>query len=166
MGKFKNSPCRYAKKIPWYIIVFAFSMYVIIYGLTNIGLTDWLIATMSPIVQGSLLNTSVLMGIVLSVLSNLFNNHPALMVGTITLTNLGLDPLSLKVAYLANVIGSDIGSLLLPIGTLATLMWMHILREGKIKFSWWQYIKVTIVVIPPTVIFTLILLYYWVTWLF
>lgn len=141
-------------------------MYVIIYGLTNIGLTDWLIATMSPIVQGSLLNTSVLMGIVLSVLSNLFNNHPALMVGTITLTNLGLDPLSLKVAYLANVIGSDIGSLLLPIGTLATLMWMHILREGKIKFSWWQYIKVTIVVIPPTVIFTLILLYYWVTWLF
>ena len=88
------------------------------------------------------------------------------MVGTITLTNLGLDPLSLKVAYLANVIGSDIGSLLLPIGTLATLMWMHILREGKIRFSWWQYIKVTAVVIPPTVIFTLILLYYWVTWLF
>ncbi|MCP1145110.1 arsenic transporter [Lysinibacillus endophyticus] len=162
----KIPPVDMLKKIPWYIIVFAFSMYVIIYGLTNIGLTDWLIATMSPIVQGSLLNTSVLMGIVLSVLSNLFNNHPALMVGTITLTNLGLDPLSLKVAYLANVIGSDIGSLLLPIGTLATLMWMHILREGKIKFSWWQYIKVTIVVIPPTVIFTLILLYYWVTWLF
>ncbi|SOC05374.1 arsenite efflux membrane protein ArsB [Ureibacillus xyleni] len=162
----KISPVDMIKKTPWYIIVFAFSMYVIIYGLTNIGLTDWLIETMKPMIQGNLLNTSVLMGILLSVLSNIFNNHPALMVGTITLTNLGLDPLSLKVAYLANVIGSDMGSLLLPMGTLATLMWMHILKDGKIKFSWWQYIKVTIIVIPPTTIFTLILLYYWVTWLF
>ncbi|RUL56869.1 MULTISPECIES: arsenic transporter [Lysinibacillus] len=162
----KIPPTDMIKKIPWYIIVFAFSMYVLIFGLTNIGLTEWLIATMSPMVKGSLLNTSVLMGVLLSILSNIFNNHPALMVGTITLTNMGLDPLSLKVAYLANVIGSDIGALLLPMGTLATLMWMHILKKGKIKFSWWQYIKVTLVVIPPTVLFTLVILYYWVTWLF
>ena len=74
--------------------------------------------------------------------------------------------LSLKVAYLANVIGSDMGSLLLPMGTLATLMWMHIVRKGNVMITWWQYIKVTIIVIPPTVLFTLVLLYYWVTWLF
>lgn len=141
-------------------------MYIIIYGLNNIGLTDWLIDFMRPMVSGSLLHTSVLMGVLLSVLSNIFNNHPALMVGTLTLTSMNLDLLSLKVAYLANVIGSDIGSLLLPMGTLATLMWMHIVRRGKVKITWWQYIKVTIVVIPPTLIFTLVLLYYWVTWLF
>ncbi|MGE7623346.1 arsenic transporter [Viridibacillus sp. NPDC096237] len=162
----KVPPNDMLKKTPWYIIIFAFSMYIIIYGLNNIGLTDWLINFMRPMVAGSLLHTSVLMGILLSVLSNIFNNHPALMVGTLTLTNMNLDLLSLKVAYLANVIGSDIGSLLLPMGTLATLMWMHIVRRGKVKITWWQYIKITIVVIPPTVIFTLIVLYYWVTWLF
>ena len=79
---------------------------------------------------------------------------------------MNLDLLSLKVAYLANVIGSDIGSLLLPMGTLATLMWMHIVRKGNVEITWWQYIRVTIVVIPPTLLFTLVLLYYWVTWLF
>jgi arsenical pump membrane protein len=162
----KVPPTDMLKKTPWYIIIFAFSMYIIIYGLNNIGLTDWLIDFMRPMVSGSLLHTSVLMGVLLSVLSNIFNNHPALMVGTLTLTNMNLDLLSLKVAYLANVIGSDIGSLLLPMGTLATLMWMHIVRRGKVKVTWWQYIKVTIVVIPPTVIFTLVILYYWVTWLF
>ncbi|GIP29796.1 putative arsenical pump membrane protein [Paenibacillus sp. J23TS9] len=162
----KIPPTDMLKKTPWYILIFAFSMYVIIYGLNNIGLTEWLIRMLQPIVSGSLLYASVLMGGLISILSNIFNNHPALMVGTITLTHMGLDPLTLKISYLASVIGSDIGSLLLPIGTLATLMWLHIVRKGGVKISWAQYLKVTIVVIPVTVLFTLILLSYWVSWMF
>lgn len=162
----KVPPTDMIRKTPWYILIFAFSMYVIIYGLNNIGLTQWLIRELEPIVSGSLLHASVLMGGLLSLLSNLFNNHPALMVGTLTLTNMGLDPITLKISYLASVIGSDIGSLLLPIGTLATLMWMHILKKGKVQISWGQYLKVTATVIPITVIFTLIVLAYWVSWLF
>ncbi|MCM3729866.1 arsenic transporter [Neobacillus cucumis] len=162
----KISPADMLKKTPWYIIVFAFCMYTIIYGLNNIGLTDWLIGFMEPIVAGSLLHASVMMGVLLSVLSNIFNNHPALMVGTLTLTHMKLSLLELKIAYLANVIGSDMGSLLLPMGTLATLMWMHIVRKGKVMISWLEYVKVTVVVIPPTVLFTLVVLYFWVSWLF
>jgi len=162
----KIPPTDMLKKTPWYIIVFAFSMYVIIYGLNNIGLSDWLIQFMKPLVTGNLLMASVLMGTLISFLSNIFNNHPALMIGTLTLTQMDLDVYTLKVAYLANVIGSDMGALLLPIGTLATLMWMHIIRKGGIKISWWEFIRVTIVVIPPATIFTLILLYYWVQLLF
>lgn len=162
----KISPVDMLKKTPWYILVFAFSMYVIIYGLHNIGLTTWLIHFMQPMVSGSLLHASVMMGVLLSLLSNVFNNHPALMVGTLTLTNMHLDPLTLKISYLANVIGSDMGSLLLPIGTLATLMWMHIVKRGKVKITWGQYVKITLLVIPPATIFTLVVLYYWVSWLF
>lgn len=162
----KIPPSDMLKKAPWYIIVFAFSMYVIIYGLNNIGLTDWLIQFMRPMVSGSLLHTSVFMGALLSVLSNIFNNHPALMVGTLTLIQLNLDMLSLKIAYLATVIGSDMGSLLLPMGTLATLMWMHIVRKGEVKITWLEYIKITLVVIPPATLFTLVILYYWVFWFF
>ncbi len=162
----KISPIDMLKRTPWYILIFAFSMYVVIYGLHNIGLTTWLIQFMAPIVSGGLLHASVMMGGLLSVLSNLFNNHPALMVGTLTLTNMGLDPLTLKISYLASVIGSDMGSLLLPMGTLATIMWMHIVKDGGIKITWRQYMKVTFVVIPPATLLTLVLLYYWVSWLF
>ncbi|MBD3921824.1 arsenic transporter [Paenibacillus sp. PR3] len=160
--KLRIAPTDIIRKIPWHILIFAFSMYVIIYGLHNIGLTDLLIKYLSPFAHGGLLHASIGMGVVVSLLSNLFNNHPALMVGTLTLTNMGLDPITLKISYLASVIGSDIGSLLLPIGTLATLMWMHILRRGKVKISWSDYLKVTILVIPLTVILTLIILTYWV----
>ncbi|MBN2909738.1 arsenic transporter [Polycladomyces sp. WAk] len=163
---FKISPTDMLKKTPWYIFIFAFSMYVIIYGLHNIGLTKWLIHFMQPMVSGSLLHASVMMGVLLSLLSNIFNNHPALMVGTLTLTNMHLDPLTLKISYLANVIGSDMGSLLLPIGTLATLMWMHIVKRGKVKITWGQYVKITLLVVPPATLVTLVVLYYWVSWLF
>jgi arsenical pump membrane protein len=101
------------------------------------------------------------MGTITAVLSNIFNNHPALMISTLALTEMGLDPLIMKTVYLANIIGSDIGSLILPIGTLATLLWMHILKKNKIKITWMDYIKVTLVVIPPTLIFTLLSLYLW-----
>lgn len=164
--RLKISPADMLNKTPWYIILFAFSMYVIIYGLHNIGLTQWLIQYLQPIVHGSMLKASFMMGSLVSVLSDIFNNHPALMIGTITLTQLGLDPLTLKVSYLASIIGSDIGSLFLPIGTLASIMWMHIVKNGKVKITWGDYLNATWYIIPITVAFTLIILAYWVTWIF
>ena len=162
----QTNPVDILKKTPWSILIFAFSMYVIIYGLNNIGLTQYLVTLCEPIVTQSLFNAGMIMGGLISVLSNLFNNHPALMIGTITLTNMGLDAITLKTIYLANIIGSDIGSLLLPIGTLASLMWIYILKRNVIKVSWKDYISVTVKIIPITVVVTLFLLYYWVQLVF
>lgn len=162
----RTNPMDILKKTPWHILIFAFSMYVIIYGLHNVGLTALLVQWCEPIVNQGLFQASFIMGGLVSILSNLFNNHPALMIGTITLTEMGLDPITLKTIYLANIIGSDMGSLLLPIGTLASLIWMDILRKNKIKVTWKDYLSITIKVIPITTIVTLILLYFWVQMVF
>jgi arsenical pump membrane protein len=162
----RTNPVDVLKKTPWHILIFAFSMYVIIYGLHNVGLTELLVELCEPIVNQGLFQASFIMGGLVSVLSNLFNNHPALMIGTITLTEMGLDPITLKTIYLANIIGSDMGSLLLPIGTLASLIWMSILRRNKIKVTWKDYLSVSLIVIPITTIVTLTLLFYWVQWVF
>ena len=162
----RTNPVDILKKTPWHILIFAFSMYVIIYGLHNVGLTALLVKFCEPIVNQGLFQASFIMGGLVSVLSNLFNNHPALMIGTITLTEMGLDPITLKTIYLANIIGSDMGSLLLPIGTLASLIWMSILRKNKIKITWKDYLSVSLIVIPISTIVTLTLLYYWVQMIF
>ncbi|CAG9623709.1 arsenic transporter [Sutcliffiella rhizosphaerae] len=162
----KVYPTDILKKTPWHIFIFAFSMYVLIYGLQNIGLTDLLVTILEPVVSEGLFYASFTMGALLTIFSNIFNNHPALMIGTITLNEMALDHITLKTIYLANIIGSDIGSLILPTGTLATLIWMHILRENKIKVSWASYISVTLKVIPATLVFTLLCLYYWVALFF
>lgn len=162
----KISPMDMFKKTPWHIFVFAFNMYVIIFGLQNIGLTTTLIYYLEPFVSSSLLHASFIMGTLTAVLSNMFNNHPALMIGTLAITEMGLDPLTVKTIYLANIIGSDIGSLLLPIGTLASMIWMHILRQHKIRITWKKYVSATIITIPSATIFTLFCLYYWIKLVF
>jgi arsenical pump membrane protein len=162
----KIGPKDLLTKTPWHIFIFAFNMYVIIFGLHNIGLTHLIINYLEPLLANSLLHASITMGTLIAILSNIFNNHPALMVGTLTLTEMGLDTITTQTIYLANIVGSDIGSLLLPIGTLATLIWMHILKQNKIKISWSSYLKVTIIVIPATLLFTLICLYYWIAFVF
>lgn len=157
-----TNPVDILKKTPWHILIFAFSMYVIIYGLNNVGLTAFLVQTLQPIVDQGLFYASFAMGGLVSILSNIFNNHPALMVGTITLTEMGLDPITLKTIYLANIIGSDMGALLLPIGTLASLIWMHILKQHKIQVKWKDYLSVSLIVIPVSTFLTLLFLYYWI----
>jgi arsenical pump membrane protein len=158
----RTSPYDILKKTPWHILIFAFSMYVIIYGLHNTGFTSILLKIGKPIVEQGLFQATFLMGFLVSFLSNFFNNHPALLIGTITLTEMNLDPINLKTMYLASIIGSDIGSLLLPIGTLASLIWMHILKQHKVKVKWKDYLQVSLIAIPLTLIVTLLLLYYWI----
>ena len=163
--KLRLSPIDVLMKAPWSVFLFAFSMYIIVYGLKNIGLVTFFLQLLKPLMT-DVASGIFWMGGLITVLSNIFNNHPALMIGSMVLTNFGLDEITLKTAYLASIIGSDIGSLLLPIGTLATLLWMHILKENGMKIGWGKYVKVTFVVIPPTLIFTMFCLYYWIKLLF
>lgn len=150
------------KKTPWHIFIFAFSMYLVVYGLHNVGFTALIIELVKEPVSGSLFNAIFIMGTLISVISNLFNNLPSVMIGTLTLTQMGLEQQYLQLVYLANIIGSDIGSLLLPSGTLASLIWMFILRMNKIPVTWSQYIGVTILVIPVGLLVSLLSLYWWI----
>ena len=163
---FKIKPFDVLKKTPWSIFIFALSMYVIIYGLHNAGLTKLLIVICEPVVGGGLYEAGLVMGGIVSFLSNIFNNHPALMVGTMSLVGMDLDPVLMKTIYLASIIGSDIGALLLPIGTLASLLWMDILKRKKIKVSWKQYIAVTVIVIPLSTLAALLFLISWISLVF
>lgn len=153
------------RKTPWHIIVFAFSMYVIVYGLHNTGLTSMIVNLCQDPVSANHLNACFIIGFLLTAMSNLFNNLPSVMIGTLSLTEMGLDPHTLHIAYLANIIGSDIGALITPMGTLASLIWIFILRQHKIHITWRQYLKVTVRVIPIGLISSLLSLYLWSEWL-
>ncbi|MGM0920142.1 MAG: arsenic transporter [Bacillota bacterium] len=149
------------KRTPWHIFLFAFGMYVLVYGLHNIGLSHYLTMQLKEYVDGSLLSGTLVIGVLLTALSNVLNNLPAVMIGTMAIVDMGLDTHSLQVAYLAIVLGSDVGALLTPIGTLATLIWMFILKSNNIHISWKEYMKLTFFVIPVGLFVSLIALYLW-----
>lgn len=162
----KINPKDILKKAPWHIFVFAFAMYVIVYGLQSVGLTEIFVKFAETYAQHSVLNATLVMGMITSITSNIFNNHPGLMLSTLTITQMDVSSFTLKMMYLANIIGSDMGALLLPTGTLATLIWFHILKENNVQLTWRKYLKVTFIVIPATLIITLLLVYFWVMFVF
>lgn len=151
---------------PWHILLFAFSIYIIVDSLHRAGMTAWITDFTGPIAANGNASLIAVSGLLLTVLSNLFNNLPSVMIGTFAVTDLHLSDAQLHLAYLANILGSDIGALLTPIGTLATLIWMYILRTHHIRVSWKQYMKVTFIVIPISLIISLFSLYIWVAVLF
>jgi arsenical pump membrane protein len=148
-------------KTPWHILLFAFGIYVIVEGLQQIGLTRFLVQELAPLVNSGDLTAVIVIGGLLTIMSNIMNNLPSIMIGTLSLTEMNLDPHTLQLAYLANILGSDIGALLTPPGTLAALIWLFILRQHQIKLSWKTYMKVTVVIIPAGLLISLLSLYAW-----
>ncbi|MBB6733670.1 arsenic transporter [Cohnella zeiphila] len=161
----RQTPKDLFRKTPWSILLFAFGIYVIVYGLHNLGLTSALAEWMGPAVRSGTLAAVALFGLLLTVMSNLMNNLPSVMIGTLAITTFHLDNHTMQSAYLANIIGSDIGSLIAPFGTLASLLWFHQLRRHRIPFSWGAYLSVTIWLIPLTLLLCLTGLYVWIEWL-
>ena len=159
-----QSPRDLVRKTPWSILLFAFGIYVIVYGLHNLGLTETLVAGLRPVMEG-MWQAVAGFGLLLTAMSNLMNNLPSVMIGTLALTTFHPDSHIMQSAYLANIIGSDIGSLIAPFGTLASLLWFHQLRRYRFPFTWGGYLKVTVWLIPLTLLISLAGLYLWTEWL-
>ncbi len=157
----KQSPKDLLTQTPWHILVFAFGIYVIVHAFHQVGVLDAAVDFLSRQIGDSHFAAIFWMGGWLTLLSVIMNNLPAVMVGTLSLTNMDLDQTVMQVAYMANILGSDIGSLLVPVGTLASLLWMFILRANRIPITWGKYIKLTFVVIPIGLLVSLITLYCW-----
>ncbi len=154
-------PADVIRKTQWSILVFAFSMYVLVYSLMNIGLIPFINDALRELLTSSSLHAIFVMGSLMTVMSNLLNNLPSIMLATLSLTQLQLEQSTLQLAYLAGVIGADIGSLILPVGTLASLMWMFILRQHNIPITWGHYVRITLIVIPIGLLVSLTSLYLW-----
>jgi len=98
-------------------------------------------------------------GVLSGILSALINNLP-----TVMLINLNIklanpaDHMS-HILALANLIGTDIGPKMTPIGSLATLLWLHVLNKKGLNISYTYYIKVGIILTIPVLILTLLSLY-------
>ncbi|OUM95400.1 MAG: arsenic transporter [Thermobacillus sp. ZCTH02-B1] len=158
-------PADLIRKTPWHILLFAFGVYVVVTGMRNAGLTDWITAQAAPYIAAGGLMSIMWTGGLLTLMSNLINNLPSVMIGTMALTDMGLDGRTLQIAYLANIIGSDVGSLLTPLGTLAALVWMFILKQHGIRFGWGAWVRTALLVIPPGLFVSLAALHLWTQWI-
>ncbi len=147
---------------PWQIVVFSLGMYLVVYGLRDAGLTGSLASGLTWLAGHGPWVATIATGFGAAALSSVMNNLPGVLVGSLSIQQAHGIPAAIReLMVYANVIGCDLGPKLTPIGSLATLLWLHVLAGKGVTVTWGQYMRIGIVITPPVLLLVLVALVLW-----
>ena len=143
------------KGAPWQVVIFSLGMYLVVYGLKNAGLTNHIAQILNVFADYGVWGASLGTGLLTAFLSSIMNNMPTVLIGALSIHAAEVDGVIHQAMVYANIIGCDLGPKITPIGSLATLLWLHVLAKKDITISWGYYFKTGIVLTLPILIATL-----------
>ena len=132
--------------LPYPIIPFLLSLFVLVNTLKQKHFFEVVGSWIVPVVAGSIPNSVILFGLISTIAANILNNIPTSVAFT-PIIQATTNPPNLGSVY-ASVVGVNIGANLTPLGALAGLMWLKILKERDISIKFLDFLKVGLVVTP------------------
>ncbi len=144
-------PIMTIRTAPWQVVWFSIGLYIVVFGLKNAGLTNSLGELLLWFKGFGHEAYIIATGFTAAILSSVMNNMPTVMVMDIAIDATGDSFL----AY-ANILGCNLGPKMTPIGSLATLLWLHVLAKKGVTIGWGEYMKVGLIVTPPVLLVALL----------
>lgn len=144
-----------ARGVAWDIIAFLFFIFVTALGLENIGVTH----TMARLYGTDTAQPSggiAVIGGMSALGSAVLNNHPMAALNALAIGSL---PGENRFRTLAALVGGDLGPRFLPIGSLAGLLWLEMMRRLGVEIRALQFVKVGAIVTLPTLALSLLVLW-------
>lgn len=152
---------RVLRGAPWHVVVFSLGMYLVVYGLRNAGLTDRVAALLAVFARHGIWGAAMGTGILAAAMSSVMNNMPSVLVGALAIGHLHVAPQIRDAMIYANVIGCDLGPKFTPIGSLATLLWLHVLAGKGVRIGNIDYMRIGLLITPPVLLAALAALAIW-----
>ncbi|MDA8224871.1 MAG: arsenical efflux pump membrane protein ArsB [Betaproteobacteria bacterium] len=146
------------REAPWQVVIFSLGMYLVVYGLGKQGWTTWLAVLLAHLHDLAPWQAAWLTGMLAALLSSLMNNLPAVLLTSLAIAQQHVPDSVRQGMLLANVTGCDLGPKITPIGSLATLLWMHLLQQRGIHVGWGAYFRTGAVLTLPVLTVTLLVL--------
>ena len=143
------------KGAPWQVVFFSLGMYLVVYGLRNAGLTNALTGVLNEFATHGVWGAALGTGVLTALLSSIMNNMPTVLVGALSIDATSAQGVVKEAMVYANIIGCDLGPKITPIGSLATLLWLHVLDSKNIHISWGAYFRTGTLLTLPVLLVTL-----------
>lgn len=131
-------------RLPWQLVPFLLSMFVVVLSLSQCGITQYLANTLQKA------DTALTFGTTSALFANLMNNIPMSVLYSQILQS--VQEQNMIGALYGAIIGSNLGALLTPIGALAAIMWSSILKTQNVKFSFVDFVKNGMIVGIPSLL--------------
>ncbi|EAI0016257.1 arsenic transporter [Campylobacter upsaliensis] len=138
------------KLAPLGIVTFSLGLFIVVFGLNNMGLVGLLTEGLRHFDTLPLFAQIFSVGISSSLGSSVINNLPMVMLGDLALKD------SSNALIFAHLLGCNVGAKLTPIGSLATLLWLFSLKRYGISISFLQYMLVALLIVPFVLFFGLL----------
>lgn len=147
-------PLMTIKSAPWQVVWFSIGLYIVVYGLKNAGLTDIVASWIGALQAHGEFTAIIGTGFLSAIMSSIANNMPTIMIMDIAIDQVGY--VGHEVLAYANILGANLGPKMTPIGSLATLLWLHVLAQKGVKITWGEYMKVGLIITPPVLFIALL----------
>jgi arsenical pump membrane protein len=128
--------------VGWDVLIFVVGIFIVVSGLREAGVSEQLGAFLRWVSGSSLAALTFATGFVAAIASAVVNNHPTAGMMAHIIAGLHLPPFQEKMAVFSALVGGDLGPKMLPIGSLAALIWFRILRDKGVRISYGLYIRI------------------------